>query len=542
MKKFCLITGALFLLISCAEYRKSRSVMDAAEALMMTAPDSSLALLRSIDEDVLRSRGARARYALLSTMAKDKCYIEVAKDTVIQESYSWYQRHGSKRERMLATYYLGVVNEQAGDNIEAVLAFREAEPLAESLEDYRQLSLIDQHLSDIFYQNYESVQSIEYAKNALKYAEMAEDSLMASFCRYDLATRLLLQFRYKEAAEFLSQILQSDCGPSLYSYAAQVMAEVYFFQANPDIGMSKALYQKIEELKVKPFNSHDYGILAGISEYEHNPQQADSYLETAKGLILNSVDSLVFFNDSRNVYDMRGDWKRAYDAMTESGKIQNRTVLLLLEHSLNHAMGVFYEKSWFIEKYKARIHHLATIMLGIALSILGLIIFFVVNKRNRMLLDDMAKTQDLSNDLVHTLIADKITELQRLSEAYFSWEDGPLGKREKRDGRQTREEIISSFRAQLNELRSDHSFVETLEKSLNLSDDNLMKEVRQSLVGAKELDFTILALLFSGFSIKSISYLLRMSEASLRMRKTRYKQQFDALPLPNRMRFIEKLG
>ena len=58
----------------------------------------------------------------------------------------------------------------------------------------------------------------------------------------------------------------------------------------------------------------------------------------------------------------------------------------------------------------------------------------------------------------------------------------------------------------------------------------------------KELDFSILTLLFSGFSIKSISYLLRMSEASLRMRKTRFKQQFELMTEPERSLFMEKLG
>ena len=45
----------------------------------------------------------------------------------------------------------------------------------------------------------------------------------------------------------------------------------------------------------------------------------------------------------------------------------------------------------------------------------------------------------------------------------------------------------------------------------------------------KEQDIQLLALLFSGFSIKSISFLTDMSEASIRTRKTRYKQLFRSL-------------
>lgn len=81
-----------------------------------------------------------------------------------------------------------------------------------------------------------------------------------------------------------------------------------------------------------------------------------------------------------------------------------------------------------------------------------------------------------------------------------------------------------------------------MERSLNLVDNQLMMKARQFLPNSKELDFTILVLLFSGFSIKSISYLLRMSEPSLRMRKSRFKHQFENLSEPERSLFLEKLG
>ena len=105
-----------------------------------------------------------------------------------------------------------------------------------------------------------------------------------------------------------------------------------------------------------------------------------------------------------------------------------------------------------------------------------------------------------------------------------------------------KDEIIDSFRRQLGELRADKSFIYTLEQSLNITEDGVMTKLRQILKNEKELDYSILTLLFSGFSIKSISYLFRMSEASLRMRKTRYRQQFLSLQEPERSVFLGKIG
>ena len=104
-----------------------------------------------------------------------------------------------------------------------------------------------------------------------------------------------------------------------------------------------------------------------------------------------------------------------------------------------------------------------------------------------------------------------------------------------------KDEMITAFRKQLEQLRNEHSLILALEQSLNITDNGIMKKARSFLKKEKELDFSILVLLFSGFSIKSISYLLRMSEASLRMRKTRYKQFFSSLPSPERELFLSKI-
>jgi hypothetical protein len=144
--------------------------------------------------------------------------------------------------------------------------------------------------------------------------------------------------------------------------------------------------------------------------------------------------------------------------------------------------------------------------------------------------------------LVDNLISDKISSLQKISESYFSWEDASVKRREEKSGRLMKDEMISAFRRQLGELRNGHSLIPALEQSLNITDNGIMKKARLLLKKEKELDIAVLVLLFSGFSIKSISYLLRMSEASLRMRKSRYKHFFESLPEPDRSVFLNNLG
>ena len=510
---------------------------------MSASPDSSLALVNGIDGQSLSTNSLRARHALLLTMAQDKCYIDVAEDSTIQVAYEYYRNHGERQDRLLATYYLGVIRQNAKDYIPAALAFREAEPMAQEMEDYRQLSLIQQHLSHIFDSNYDRVRALDYAKKALDSAEKAEERLMADYCRFDIAYELVSEFRYEEAEPYLAQILSSnDENSALYSSASKIMAQVYLFGKAFDYVKAKQCFVEAEKWDHASLNCSNYGLLALISEAENDPVKADSYLRKAESMLRSSADSAIFYNDSRNVYDLRGDWKKAHWAKTESSKILDRIFIETLRQSVTHAIEDHYESEWKIERERSSSRLYLLILMGTVLLVVLITVVALLRKRNQRIIDDMARIQDVSSDMVDTLIADKIKSLQRLSESYFSWDENAIVKREHKEGKQSKDEIIASFRTQLGDLRNDHSFVTALEQSLNLSDNGIMARARQLLSSEKELDFSILTLLFSGFSIKSISYLLRMSEASLRMRKTRFKQQFELMPEPERSLFMEKLG
>ena len=531
-------------------------MMDAVEAQIKSSPDSSLSLLYSISEDDIRLPRPKARYSLLKVMAKDKCYLDISEDTTIRMSYEWYQLHGNERYKMLSSYYLGLVEQNRGNSIEAVLAFREAEPLAEILEDYRQLSLIQQHLCGVFSDNYDHVRALEYAEASLKAAEKVSEPLMVAYCRYDVAKQLLAEYRYDEAERIIDTLLQkTDAPPAFLSVVLGMKARILLFRKPYDYEGAIGICDRMVALGTDLFSNEVYGILALVEEIKGNSEKADQFLRKELSLALTDVDSLVYYNDCYNLYDRRGDWKSAVDYLSRRTKKLDRIVIELLGQSETHALESFYREKLALELLRTRYRQYAAVFGGIVSIVIILSLIVLLKKKNRRLLEDMAKIQEFSEDIsrlnasnldtykvVDSLIADKVCSLQQLSESFFSWEDEAVKKRENKKGRLMRDEIISSFRKQLNELREDQSFISTLEQSLNLKEECIMEKVRELLPNEKELDFSILTLLFSGFSIKSISFLFRMSEASLRMRKTRYKQQFENLTEPSRSRFLENLA
>lgn len=554
MRKAIISLFTICILLSCG--RGYREAMDVAQSQMMSAPDSSLTILQGMDGQALSTRGLRARYALLLTMARDKCYMDVSQDTIIRVAYDWYQHHGSKQERMLSAYYMGVVQQQAGNSIEAILAFREAEPLAKELADYRQQSLTEQHLSAIFARNYDRNQALEYAQRSLKAAELSGDSLMADYCRLDIVNQLLGQFCYADAEEKLEQLLlNSQNNPIMLSFALKKKAHVLIFQKPHNYEGAKSLYEEISSLGVVRLVAEDYGKLALIEQAMGNSSMAQKYLNIEQTLIRERIDSLVFLNDCYNVYDKRGEWRKAMEYLSERDVLQDKVVMDLLRQSETHALEVYYRETLSFVRLRSQYRRYIAVTVGVILFSIIITLILLIKKKNRRLLEDMVKIQEFSDNLdnlkgndsttysiLEGLINDKVHSLQQLSESFFSWEDSAIKKREEKKGMMMKDEIISAFRKQLGELRNDHTFIRSLEQSLDVTEKGLMKQVRKVLRQEKELDYTILTLLFSGFSIKSISYLLRMSEAALRMRKTRYKQQFESLSEQEGRFFLEKLG
>ena len=530
--------------------------MDSAEAQMMQAPDSALALMQSITAKDLPTRGLRARHALLLTMAKNKCYQDISGDTTVRMSYDWYQRHGSTRYKMLSSYYLGYVEQERGNSIEAVLAFREAELLAEELTDYRQLSLVDQHLSAIFATNYDHVCALEYAETSLEAANKAGEKLMADWCKLDIAAQLINKLRLNEAYPLLKDILNNHSSErsDLYYYAALTMATVMYYCKPGQIDSARWYIQQVIDSKKISLDSRDYGLLALLSEEEGKHSEADNYLYKAEQNLRTALDSVAYYNDWRNMYDLRGEWKHAYESKNKSVVIQDQITLTKLEQSLSHAMEIYYKDKMEInhERFQSRLY--LALVIGLIFMAIAISLYLLERSQRCKLLEEMAQAQTVGEELkrlefeneqtyrlVEGFISEKVRSLQQIAESYFSWEDTSVRMREEKKGRLMKDEMITAFRKQLEQLRNEHSLILALEQSLNITDNGIMKKARSFLKKEKELDFSILVLLFSGFSIKSISYLLRMSEASLRMRKTRYKQFFSSLPSPERELFLSKI-
>ena len=111
------------------------ALMDSAESVMNDAPEHSLKLLDSIDSKDIRSGALNARYALLYTEAKYKCYKPVLNDSLIMIAVRYYST-GNHPEHQFRSYYsLGCIYVELNQLTNAAVALGQAEQLSEKIAD-----------------------------------------------------------------------------------------------------------------------------------------------------------------------------------------------------------------------------------------------------------------------------------------------------------------------------------------------------------------------------------------------------------------------
>lgn len=533
----------LLLVTSCVSDR-TKEALDWAESLVTEAPDSALVILKAIDRDNLTTRSLQARHALLLTWAQDRCRITVMEDSTIRVAYDYYRKHGLSINHLKSTFYYGGIQQNIGNDIMAVIAFREAEPLAEELGDYRMQSLCDQHLCAIYSRNYDRLSATTYAEKSLEAAKQSGDSLMADYCRLDIAAQYLAQNQYDAAKELLSQLMaDSERHGALYSYAARLLAKQYLFREEPAYDKADSLYSAFIEKGIIPLSSEDYGYLGLIAEQKGERGMADQFSLSSERMMTSQVDSHVFYLTQTSLFKQREDYKRALSSYEKAMSIEYKFVNTQLEQSIAHAMEGYYHNQSEQEKEKGRFRLFIALLIGTLL--VGIVAWLTgrLHQAKREILERMAQIHDFSSDLENLqsenkasrslldhYVKDKIRSLNSLADAYFSWDSDYVRQKERRVGDYSKEELVESFQKQLELFRKNPEFYTALENVMNVSYDNVMVRAREELKREKKVDYDLVTLFFAGFPAKSVCFLKNMTEASVRMRKSRLKLFFAALP------------
>lgn len=503
---------------------------------------------------------ARApRQALWQCVEMDQDSSLTVNDSIARYAYNYYSRHGSARHRMMATYYLGQAEYDAGLSIPATLHFKQAYDLAVKLEDPSYMGFACQRLSWLYTQNYDISLSTHYAQQAISLLERCGDTLSANLSRIDLADRYMAQEKFNLAESIVDSLLISESIQChLEYYTLFVKANLRFFQNDYDT--AEQYYNRLSNLSsLTPIL---YGRLALIAEHQGRHNKADSLINLASEQMTVSSDSANVFFNKEQISFLRGNYKDAYENQRQTTVIQDRCVNDALSRSVTHSMQAYYEQEYQAEKTKRRDQVIIYLLSLLVLLTITIVIVIALRRRKEQIIAQMAQMETLTRELqqmrkgeigaqavISTLVQDKIKTMSQLANAYLSWSDEAVNLREAQQGKTFKEDIISDFRKELRRMRDDEHFIPTIERALNHSYSGIITRIRQDCRGisngsirVNDKDFQLLVLFFAGFSNSSVAFILDMTDDAVRTRKKNLRKVLLSLENGHGKEYLDMLN
>lgn len=552
--------------VSCG--KRAKVLFDEIEKEISVNPSSAYERLQEIDAENLWPESSRARYALLMSLAMDKSYIDVADDSLVQIAVRYYQDRKDTYHKMLALYSLGRVQRNANNKPGAIVSFLRAKELAESIPEYHYWGLITRNMAELYgsSQDYD-MELLFYKESADAFWENNEPFYAAYSLRgmarshmskgqYDLADSLLIA---------LGEYAQKEKRKSLLSSVLKDRALIQMTPKKKDPKSAISLYYEAAALGYPIKQTVDYGTMATAYEFLEQKDSVKQYLDLADRSAKTILDSIHVCNTKYRIFNHRHIYQEANTQLERGVQLHNKLVFNAENQQLANAVSDYRRKEAVRQSEIAKYRLVLLVITAIAIvALLGVILLVVINRKrqikekNRIILEkeqkieeELAYIQEISDQLqiasssqsemaksINDLISEKIAIVKICADSYESVKSDPkYNPRDPychldEDPRKKKDAQMKEFLLALDKFRKDEALFSVLEESVNKWRDNIMRHLRDACSKEKmvkprlsEDDFRIIMLTYAGIPDRTIAFLMDMTCAAVRTRKTRYKER-----------------
>ena len=534
------LTILSFMISSCfnVDIRKN---LDQAESLLQTRPDSSLAIMESVDVSDLNTRKDKARYALLMSAALDKNYIDVTSDSLIRVAVDYYSSRDDQRRRMMSNYYHGLVLNNAGEYTSAIVALEKAEKDALDLDDHLYAGLIYRTKGSIFNKAHIFPASLECQQKAIDHFGFLENSDYEAFAKLGLAICHINNKDYSIAWRILESILEDYNNPQLKSLCA-------INQANILVESKGSLERAISLFKNAPENSFDYFdnyryALALEKNGQH--ESSEQRLSRAYEQCINQSDSATVDFSHAEILHLRGNDSEAYRLTRKAAFVQDSLTRVLLQQSVSNAQRDYYKAESQLQEERAkRLRERNRLGAAAALLALALMSGATLSYRKRkeqeikeQMLNlsiaqaELRQAEQTNASLLGSLFSEKLNHLDRLSEDYV-----------RADSDKERIAALREFKEEIAAMRTDKDLFASLEKDLDRYCDGVMSKLHTQVPSIKGENLKIITLFFAGLPYSTVQLVMnRVSVDSLKMARSRFRKEIKAANAQDEALFMKLL-
>lgn len=185
-----------------------------AESLMLSHPDSALAILDSMKIPSPEDELQYATWCLLTTQARDKNYLKHTSDSLINRALEYFEKQDDPLRKATALYYEGRVNFDMNRAEEAATFYLRARDVAKNTTDYNLLCLINSHLGTLYLHRDLCTQTTETYKLAHDYSLLLGDSATISYSFSYLGRASIICGDMEKAVEYYKEAMKvaEHCG------------------------------------------------------------------------------------------------------------------------------------------------------------------------------------------------------------------------------------------------------------------------------------------------------------------------------------------
>lgn len=575
---------AIIVFVSSCASKEAKRIMDTADAVMWTRPDSALAVLESIDTLSLKTRAQRARYSLLYTMALARNHRDIPDLRIIKPAASYYERHGSNDDRMKMYFYLGTAQYDTGDPESAIASYLRAKEYSFHSDNLVFKGIISSSISDVYLWNNNNSESILYCKEACDYFAQAKDSFRLWNTTGLLANRYS-NIRDWAKADSLYSIFFSQPIRDTSIYARQLLNLAWnnIFKPGSDPHESIDLFRKATgEFGGTPSLS-DYCVYAYASEIIGDYDTANDLIRQLENVDSSSTILKIW---KYRISKHRADYKTALTYLEQSLNDQNSEVLETVGQSVALAQSDYYEsKSLLLDKDRRLQRQMKWMIFLIALLVVasGLGIY---SKRKKMWQRQVEEMSFINDEVKQRLNESLLCEAEHLRSIDSLKSANELAERnirtlsEKLSDAAEKEQMLMVLRAkyvQANKRQYTHMnalcrrYLESsktsrsgkdkiyaevkeilaildepnqkdLESMLDDNLDGIMTKLRAAIPDATEKDFRFISFLILGFDTKTIARMMDYNVNTVYTKRYNIKEKIARLNDENKALFSELIS
>lgn len=552
MRRFILIYIAIACILSLQSCRTGgvSAELDYIETYINEYPDSALSVLQNINEDLLHGRSNRNHYNLLLAQAKDKCFIDETEDSVMLSVVNYYSNRRDKEKLFRAYYYLGRIRQNAGRYTESIMSYLDAEQLIDYSDNELQKGLLYAHFGKLYEYQMDFSGALSAYEKASYYYDRAGSlphqyyttldvgHLYLRMCKYEAAEPLI-----KDAMEWLYQ----SGNFFLTGYACDLLCMLY--EATGDFqSLSHLLDSKYAVYYSDSVNRN----LSLAYKYARDNRfnRIQQTFDNAWAAAVSATDTATIYHQEYIVYKLMGQDNNALASHEKLLAIQDSLVRAALQQPLHYIQADYFKTKASYTDLKARSRYTIAILL---ISLLILIICFIIisfkrkiENKNLEIERFIDQVAGLKNDIdkrvaeAAVMISDidrKDSDIRSMEESIaelFSKQYKFLDKMcsvyyETHGCGKDKDAIYKQVKIEIERFSTDKRFLRELEGILNLHLDGVMKTLRSELPHLSEMDFRLLCFLLAGFSAKAISVFTGDSTGNIYVRKSRLKNEIQAI-------------